>query len=268
MRPLILLTISLFFCYAYGSQLFAQEAPRLKLKLGASKLIHPPGYKQGYAFRAAAPYSPYPLLGIEYSKVLRNQNRRLITGLSLEPTGAEFTLNDDNINPGPIGRSFVRIGYQLESFVGLENTIRFNKKRTQLGNRNYFSWAAGFGLSINGGNAEKNHVSRFDPPFSGIYAESGSTKDGRIYKGWENYTQAGFPVSPFLFSSLRWHIRNKSKRDIVQVELQIQYCLTRHFSYYYRYSLNDIQHTDKLAEKGFNAQLSVLIPIKTFKERM
>jgi hypothetical protein len=161
-------------------------------------------------------------------------------------------------------RSFV-----LRLYAGIEQ--RIGKKEIPP-YKNYFSVFAGLGLTINS----------FGGPGDGTYGTSpdyGTTKDGRQFQSPYTGSSLGGPYSklvyaeskfistPTIFGGLRWHIRNKKGNDAMVVELLGNYGLGRYYNYYMPYTLDGVEYTDALGEKGVCVQLNILIPLHNYRKK-
>ncbi len=246
----------------------SQTHPQLRLKLGIVKTFASPFVSEGFAYKNVSVNSPYPVLGLEFTKPVKNEHNNWFAGVSFDIQEFRSAPNlnnfDSYLNSGTIGLSL----YTLRFYGGFEKKIG-NKDIPA--NKNYFSFFGGLGLTFNKG------------PDLGPFGTGpayGITKDGRQFISPANtnpfipdpyleqvYVGDGSFLSPTIFGGLRWHIRNKKGNDAMTVELLGNYGLTRYYNYKMPYTLDGVPYMDKMGEKGVCLQLNFLIPLKNFGKR-
>ncbi|HEY6506044.1 MAG TPA: hypothetical protein VIZ28_18845 [Chitinophagaceae bacterium] len=245
---------------------FAQDRPQLRLKLGATKnFMPPPNMSVGYAYKTDISNSPYPVIGLEYSKPLKNGRSFFFAGVSLDIQNFSAITNEKNVTLTMQGGSPGVVTGVWKAYIGFES--RFSKKILPP-HKNYFTWFVGMGLSINPftGSGVLG-VANYDYRDPNGFGTMGTTHDGRILKGTEIYLHNQTRVSPTVMAGIRWHIRNKRGNDVMLVELLVNYGLTRYYNYEIHYRLNDQPAIDKLGQKGICVQLNILIPLANFGKR-
>jgi hypothetical protein len=259
------LTIPVFvFINVFTITGFSQDHSQLRLKLGMVKnFCSPRKMSEGYAYRASTSYFPLPVLGLEYSRPLKNGNGFLFGGVSLDLQKYSGSINEMNIRLAGAGGTLGVTTGVFKLYGGIEK--RFTKKNLPL-HKNYFTWMGGLGITINpfsrnGEFAVADYDYVTDP--SG-YGNFGTTADGRQLKGTQLFLANKSPVSVALMGGLRWHIRNKRGKETLIAELLGNYGLNRYFNYEVHYRLNDQPAIDRLGYKGIYMQLNLLIPLVNF----
>ena len=268
MKPNRHYTLSIFlFAAVLTSNCFAQDHSQLRLKLGMVKNFESPSrLSQGYAYRTGVSLSPYPVLGLEYAKPFRNRSGSWVAGASLDMQSYGVGLYDKNLTMLGPGRSSILVTGVYKFYVGIEK--KFTRKEQRI-NKNYFTWFAGLGVTINPFSRQGDFVSAdynwyADPNGYGSFA---ITNDGRQLKGTELYLRSEHAFSPVLMAGVRWHIRNKRGNEVMIVELVANYGLTPYFNYEPHYRLNDLPAVDRLPVKGIYVQLNVVIPLANFGKK-
>lgn len=249
--------------------LLAQTIPQLRLKLGVTKTFASPFVSDGYAYKAGAVASPYPVLGVEFSHPIKHAYRYWFAGVSLDIQGFSSVPNLKNFQSFQAQGSLQVVSGTFRFYAGIEQRIA----RKQIpANRNYISIFGGLGLTLNSfGGAGEGPIS--------TTGSEGITKDGRQFKSpyitgyyFADYQTAVYIrrsslFSPTLFTGFRWHVRNKKGNEVIISELLANYGLTRYYNYYMPYTLNNEPHTDKLGEKGVCIQLNTMIPLLHFGKK-
>lgn len=264
MKKIICILGTLLYCSINHAQ-----HPQLRLKLGAVKTFASPFVSEGFAYKNTSLHSPYPIIGLEFSKPIVSHNRSWFLGFSQDIQGFAQTPNLKNFQIfRSSGTSQLVIG-TWKLYGGIEQ--RLGKKEMPI-NKNYLTVMGAIGLTINpfGGNGERAF---------GSGGEEGITKDGKYFRSpYGNYffgsdyysvvyVRRTNLISPTLIAGLRWHIRNRKGDEALTVELLANYGLTRYYNYYIPYTLDNIPQTDKLGEKGVNVQLNILIPLRNFGKK-
>jgi hypothetical protein len=225
----------------------------LSLKVGAAKILNAPASTIGFAYKTFAPASPYPALHLEFKKKdFLNKRIALLAGISGIPTFGEFTLNKENIKSG-YSRSSRYSYYSLQLYTGIELSFRNPKKKPF---RNYFSIFSTVGFNFSAGE-------ELTPE---ILADDGITNNGGVFTGSRYTVEQGKFLSPSLQAGVRYHITNSKGREIIALELMTNYNLSRYFSYTFRYQIDGVDKVDYVAEKGFNIQFNVIVPLFNFSK--
>jgi hypothetical protein len=227
---------------------------QISVKVGAAKLLTAPASSsKEFAYKAIAPPSPYPVLHIEYKKEDFFKKRvALLAGISGIPTFSDLTLNEENIKSGYSRASRISY-YSLQIYAGAE--FIFKNPQNPL-YKNYFSISGAFALNLSGGE-------ELTPE---MLSDGGVTNSGEIFSGTKYTVEQGRFLSPSLQTGVRYHITNSKGRDVIILELQMNYNLSRYFSYTFRYQVNGVDRVDYVAEKGFNIQFNVIIPLFNFSK--
>ena len=176
-----------------------------------------------------------------------------MVGISGIPTFGENSFNENNVRSGY--SSIARISYySLQPYFGLELNPRNPRKETF---RNYFSVSTTVGFNLSDGNELTPEI---------LY-DGGVTNNGDAISNVRYTVEQGRFLSPSFQLALRYHITNRNGKEILLLELQTNYNLTRYFSYTYRYQINGVDRVGFVAEKGFNIQFNVIIPLIKFGKK-
>jgi hypothetical protein len=226
----------------------------ISLKVGGAKVLMAPSPStKGFAYKLFAPVSPYPAWQIELKKNNAFGNRKsFIGGVSLIPTFAELTLNGENIRSG-YDRSLRVTYYSFQIYAGIDICLRPKAAPTY---KNYFSITSGVSFNIRSNMKDPN-----------ILNDGGITTNGEIFEGGEYTLENSKLFSPGFFTGLRYHITNSKGIEVLSIELQSSYGIGKYFSHTLRYKVDGNDRVDHLAEKGFQIQLNVIIPLFKFKNK-
>ena len=258
----------------YSFKAEAQKYPRLDLKLGISQSFVSPRISEGDFFKISYPrVSPLPVFGLEYSKPVWKSKAIFFAGVSLDfqKFGSGMTFKNLSQFSGPNGQLQSGTG-SIKFYAGIEK--RFTQRQLRL-NKNYFTWYAGLGFTYN--------LQKYSYPLGSTISGYGITYSGKQFIGgvyrefpynsgqFEYISQIDFgrvhKFSPTLLSGGRWHIRNKKGINMLTLELQATYGITRYHNVSMAYTLDGLEKNDYLGEKGISIQLNFLIPLKNFGKR-
>jgi hypothetical protein len=222
---------------------------QFSLKVGAAKFLQAPASSSsGFAYKTLAPSSPYPTLHFEYKRENFFKKRiSLLAGISGIPTFGEITLNEKNIKSG-YSRSARYSYYSLQLYGGAE--ISF-KKLQKPPYKNYFSIFATAALNLSAGEELKPVM----------LSDGGVTNNGEVFSGTKYTVEQGRFLSPSVQAGLRYHITNSKGKDVIILELMMNYNLRQYFAYTFRYQINGVDRVDYVPEKGFSIQFNVIIPL-------
>jgi hypothetical protein len=228
---------------------------QVSLKVGAAKILSAPASStKGFAYKTFAPHSPYPSLHLEYKKNKFLSDRiSLLAGISGIPTFGETGLNEKNIKSGYSRASRISY-YSLQPYIGFELSLQRNTRESF---RNYFSLLGTIGFNLSAGE-------ELTPE---LLNDGGITSSGEMFTGSKYTVEQGKLFSPSVQTGARYHITNSKGKEIIVLELQMNYNLTRYFSYTFRYEINGVNKVDYVAEKGFQIQFNVIIPLARFSNR-
>lgn len=245
---------------------FGQDQVRLRFgaaksfKSGNNNGLHKTG---GYG-------SPLPSgIGLEYFRPLPEKKAGMLFGAFFEVQGYSGGINQHKFQTGMGGYGYGSQYGSIKLYAGYEKTLTKNKRI----NANSFSLIAGAGLGINamgvGGKM-------------GGYEITGTTINGDAYRGtylnepdgtWTNgyyfiiNPKTANIFTPDLFAGLRWNIKNRQAKTVFVVEGIVNYSLIPKVYIEFPYTLNGNPMKDRIKNYGFNAQLNVLIPLKTFNKQ-
>ncbi len=247
--------------------------PRLDLKLGISQSLVSPRISEGDFYKIAyRGLSPLPVMGLEYSRPVWKDQALFFAGVSLEFQKFGSGMTAKNL------RQFSGSGGQLQSGTGVIKLYAGIEKRLTKDlrlNKNYFTLFGGLGITLN--------LQQYGAPFGGTISGYGITHAGQEFIGgvyrefphnsgqYEYLSEFDFGrvhrFSPTVLSGARWHILNKKGINVLTLELQVTYGLTRYHNISAAYTLDGIERKDYLGEKGISVQLNFLIPLRNFGKR-
>jgi hypothetical protein len=243
----------------------SQSRPQVRFKVGASKSIRLPGDNDGYAYQVNSRNRTSADLALEYSQAIKNRSLSWFAGISLDPQNVSISLNRSN---------FQTYDNDPEINVG-ETTFRFytglGKRIGEKDSRDHFYFFGGFGFAVNFG----SHLTGWGSPLG----SEGTTKAGEFFKSPYNsffvhpgfqtwvYVEREFRITPTVFTGMRWQRVNRKGNDGLGLELSGTYGLGKYFKYKVPYTLNGIDHEDNFVERGFAAQMNLIIPVWNFKKR-
>lgn len=246
------------------SQSYGQEQIRLRFgatksfKSGADKGLHSSG---GYG-------SPLPSgIGLEYYRPLPKKRASFLAGVFFEYQGYSGGTNPTKFPASPISRGYASYYQSIKIYGGVEKILTKNTRPKA----NTLSVIAGVALGINAMGVGKIGSSSFE--------QAGKTLNGDIYGGVHlNEPEGSFrdgyyfimdaktanTFTPDVFAGLRWNIKNRQAKTVFVVEGIVNYSLLPKVYIDFPYTLNGKPMTDRIKNHGFNAQINVLIPLKTF----
>lgn len=263
MKYLFILFITLLTCITAHSQ------DQLRLRLGYGLSLN--SGKPAEFHRAGGNKRALPsFIGLEYFKPLSQRKAGLLAGAFLEAQAYSGSIRYEKFPYSP--RTYYAISDygNIKLYIGYEKILTKNKRP----NANYFSVFGGVGLSI-------NNITGEGQIGTGGAKEMGTTLDGDIYGSvyWDNngwgtpgyHSLIGIKTAnrfgPDVFAGMRWNIRNRHADPIFIVEMVVNYGLIPKTYIEFPYTLNGEKRVDRVKDHGFNVQLNVLTPLKTFGKK-
>ncbi len=243
----------------------SQYHSQIRFKLGLASVNLPAVDSKGYAYRMFYPgLNLGGSFGLEYARYPNKSSVAWFSGISIDPQSVMISMNRENFQGIFSDPSVEPTESTFRFYFGLEK--RLNKKPR----KNQFGVFGGLGLAVN----FESHASgrlRFE-------TSEGVTKNGEqvksTYKVWNLppgsgyymsvYIEREFRVTPTVFTGLRLQRITRKKKQGLSLELMANYGLTNYFTYQVPYTLNGLPQTDRFDEKGFIAQLNLMIPIVNF----
>ncbi|MEO6815003.1 MAG: hypothetical protein ABI172_13810 [Ginsengibacter sp.] len=260
MKHLFFFTISFFvFFSSYGQE-------QIRLKFGAAKSFRTGNNNSGL-HRTGGYASPLPSgIGLEYFRPLPERRAGLLVGAFFDVQGYSAGLNQVRFRTGIGGFGFGSQYGSVKIYGGLEKILSKNRRP----GANSLSVIAGAALGINAmgvrgkmGGPERTGITLKGDTYRGVHLNEpeGTWTDG-YYFIVDAKTANTF--TPEIFAGLRWNINNRRAETIFIVEGIVNYSLMPKVYIEFPYTLNGQPMKDRINNYGFNAQLNVLIPLKTF----
>lgn len=263
MRTLKYLIVTIIGVFSF-SQSHCQD--QIRLKFGAAK-----SFKSGKntGLHMTAGYnSPLPSgIGLEYFRPLPEKKMGLLAGAFVELQGFSGGVNPSKFPVSTYGRFFASTYGSVKLYAGVERTL--SKKTSPSSNKLSLVAGAALGINVLGTQGKLGSPS---------LEEAGVTLNGDIYGGsYVNEPDGWAPgyysiissktantITPELFAGLRWNINNKQGKTVLILEGIVNYSLLPKMNIEFPYTLNGQPKLDKIKDHGFNVQLNLLVPIKTF----
>lgn len=228
----------------------------LSIKAGAANsLAAPSSATKGYAYKTTSHLSPYPTLALELSYLKRKSTTEYFIGLGIQPVFTGFGLNEKNIDLSQSYGAGLIIGdYNYQLYLGARRNFSKNLKLHQ----NYLSIHGGIGF---------NYFPLYTGEDGTQVNSSGKTFSGENLTGMEVGITRNVFGAPSIFAGIEYNIRNPRGKKILGVELTANYGLIKYFDWRVSYQLNGQTRNDYIPEKGLNVQLTLKIPLITFKNK-
>jgi hypothetical protein len=172
-----------------------------------------------------------------------------LSGFSFIPTFSALGFNE-NIQSG-ISRSLTFVAYSYQLYVLLDRQF-WNSSYAPY--KNFFSVNCGIGFWPDG----KGMID------SARTDDYGVTKSGKILTGSDYVLRSIHSFKIIGLAGGRYHIKNKIGKEVLILEMQLNYAINQYFSYDIYYKLNGIDQKDRLPEKGFSLQFLLVTRIAAF----